>query len=71
MMDFSPKSMGHISEIEEQMNTEFQNISRWLQINKLSLNITKTEVMLIGSRQKLTAQEKTGLKVTTDETTIK
>ena len=29
------------------------NINRWLTANKLQLNVTKTEFMLIGSRQKL------------------
>ena len=29
------------------------NINRWLTINKLTLNMTKTEFMLIGSREKL------------------
>ena len=29
------------------------NISKWLIANKLTLNMTKTEFMLIGSRQKL------------------
>ena len=32
---------------------DLSNINRWLIANKLTLNMTKTEFMLIGSRQKL------------------
>ena len=35
------------------LNEDLLNISKWLITNKLTLNMTKTEVMLIGSRQKL------------------
>ena len=34
-------------------NTELANLHEWLNVNKLSLNIAKTELMLIGSRQRL------------------
>ena len=40
-------------EIENCLNMELENIHRWLQINKLTLNVDKTEYMMIGSRQKL------------------
>ena len=43
--------------LEAVMNTELQNLEIWLKANKLSLNITKTEFMIIGSRQKLQTQE--------------
>ena len=59
------------SEIENNMNIELRNIDRWLKTNKLSLNITKTEVLMIGSRQKLSAQEKTSLDVKLGETKLK
>ena len=32
---------------------ELQNLNIWLKVNKLSLNIAKTEFMIIGSRQRL------------------
>ena len=35
------------------MNEDLLNIRKWLIANKLTLNTTKTEFMLIGSRQKL------------------
>ena len=39
--------------IETSLNQDLSNINRWLIANKLTLNMTKTEFMLIGSRQKL------------------
>ena len=39
--------------IEASLNQDLSNINRWLIANKLTLNMTKTELMLIGSRQKL------------------
>jgi hypothetical protein len=33
--------------------TEIANLNTWLEANKLSLNIAKTEFMIIGSRQRL------------------
>lgn len=39
--------------IENEMNNELKNLNRWLLANKLSLNVAKTEFMLIGSRQRL------------------
>ena len=40
-------------EIEEKLETDLTNVHNWLLINKLTLNVQKTEYMLIGSRQKL------------------
>ena len=39
--------------IQSCLNKHLLNISKWLIVNKLTLNMTKTEFMLIGSRQKL------------------
>jgi hypothetical protein len=36
------------------LNTEIQKIHTWLTANKLTLNTTKTEFMIIGSKHKLT-----------------
>ena len=41
--------------LEAQINTELKNINLWLRVNKLSLNVAKTEFMVISSRQKLHA----------------
>ena len=43
----------NICSIETALNQDLSNINRWLIANKLTLNMTKTEFMLIGSRQKL------------------
>ena len=42
-----------VNAIQSCLNEDLQNISRWLIANKLTLNMTKTEFMLIGSRQNL------------------
>ena len=43
----------HISKIELNLNQDLVNVSEWLIVNKLTLNKSKTEFMLIGSRQRL------------------
>ena len=42
-----------IDEIELGLNEDLDNIWLWLQANKRSLNVAKTEYVLIGSRQRL------------------
>ena len=42
-----------IEGIELGLNEDSEKIRLWLQANKLSLNVAKTEYMLIGSRQRL------------------
>lgn len=39
--------------LETQINTELKSINLWLKPNKLSLNVAKTEFMVISSRQKM------------------
>ena len=39
------------------MNSELKNLNDWLITNKLSLNITKTEFKIIGSRQRVNASQ--------------
>ena len=41
------------TEIENKMNSDINNINKWLYANKLSLNMTKTEFMSVTSHQKL------------------
>ena len=43
----------NLSELENLMNAEIANLNTWLEENKLSLNIAKTEFTIIGSRQRL------------------
>jgi hypothetical protein len=42
-----------IREIVTHANDDLNNISDWLKANKLSINVTKTEYMFIGSDQNL------------------
>ena len=38
------------------VTSELNNLTCWLRANRLSLNVAKTELMIIGSRQRLNAQ---------------
>ena len=42
-----------LPELESALNTELANLHEWLNVNKLSLNIAKTELILIGLRWRL------------------
>ena len=42
-----------LPDLESVLNTKLANLHEWLNVNKLSLNIAKTELMLISSRQRL------------------
>ena len=42
--------------LEQATNSELINLYNWLKANKLSLNITKTEFMVISTRQKFLAE---------------
>ena len=43
-------AVGSLPELEGTINGELANFHKWLIVNKLSLNIVKTELMLIGSQ---------------------
>ena len=43
----------NVSDLENKINRELINLNQWLKANKLSLNIAKTEFMIIGSRQRI------------------
>ena len=60
-----------LSELEDAMNAELINLNTWLKSNKVSLNIAKTEFMIIGSRQRLATFENNDLKVFVDNKEIK
>ena len=53
------------------MNSSLVNLSRWLKANKLSLNIAKTEFMVIGSRQRLATFDNHELRVTVDSEPVR
>jgi hypothetical protein len=42
-----------VDELEEKLNADLSNIYQWLVANKLTLNVSKTEYMIIGSRNNL------------------
>ena len=42
--------------IQTSLNEDLENVDNWLRANKLTLNMTKTEFMLIGSRQRLSTE---------------
>ena len=46
-----------LDEIQNVINSELKNLNSWLIANRLSLNITKTEFMIIGSRQRMNATQ--------------
>ena len=50
-------SSDSIEQLQNVMNSELKNLNDWLITNKLSLNITKTEFMIIGSRQRVNASQ--------------
>ena len=45
--------------IQLHLNQDLENVHNWLRANKLTLNMTKTEFMLIGSRQRLSTLTET------------
>ena len=51
------------AELEQATNSELTNLYSWLKANKLSLNIAKTEFMVVSSRQKFLAENCSELKV--------
>ena len=44
---------GSSVEVEQKLNTDLENVHKWLISNKLTLNVEKTEYMIIGSRNRL------------------
>ena len=42
-----------VNELQNVLNSELKSLHNWLNTNRLSLNIAKTEFMTIGSREKI------------------
>jgi len=61
----------NITDIESAMNTELDNLHQWLNANRLSLNVTKTEFMIMASRQKLTAHGDPNIEIKINNQKIK
>ena len=58
------------AELEQATNSELTNLYSWLKANKLSINIAKTEFMVIGSRQKFLAENFSELNIQLDNQPI-
>jgi hypothetical protein len=41
----------YITDLETAVNSDLEKLRKWLIANKISLNVAKTEFMLIGSKQ--------------------
>lgn len=50
-------SSNSLDEMQFVINSELENLNTWLTANKLSLNVVKTEFMIIGSRQRMHATQ--------------
>ena len=53
-VSYAAKSM---DELQNVINSELVNLHKWLNTNKLSQNIFKTEFMIVGSRQRISAMD--------------
>ena len=59
-----------VADLKLAVTSELNNLTCWLRANKLSLNVAKTELMIIGSRQRLNAQCEE-IDISIDDRTIK
>ena len=60
-----------ITDLEAAVNSDLENLRKWLIANKLSLNIAKTEFMLIGSKQLIKSISNLQLNVKIENETVK
>ena len=58
------------AELEQATNSELTNLYSWLKSNKLSLNIAKTEFMVVSSRQEFLAENCSELNIRLDNQPI-
>ena len=58
-------------DIENAVNLELRNLQRWLITNRLSLNIAKTEFMVIGSNQRIHVLSNNQIHIEIDGKSIK
>ena len=61
----------NVNEINRVLNNDLCNVSNWLAGNKLSLNVAKTELIIIGSKQRLSQMDEGELNVHINETKLK
>jgi hypothetical protein len=60
-----------VTELEKIINSDLKNLHQWLLANRLSLNIAKTEFMIIGSREWLLVHDNEHIRIEIDRKTIK
>ena len=58
-------------DLENAVNLELRNLQRWLITNRLSLNIAKTEFIVIGSNQRVHALSNNQIDIEIDGKSIK
>ena len=59
-----------VADLKLAVTSELNNLTCWLRANKLSLNVAKTELMIVGSRQRLNTQCEE-INISIDDKTIK
>ena len=59
-----------LADLEQETNLELLNLHCWLKANKLSLNVAKTEFMVIGSRQKLLVESHNDINIKLEDQVI-
>ena len=59
-----------LTDLKQALTPELSNLSCWLKANKLNLNVAKTELMIIGSRQRLSVQNE-GVEIRIDDQIVK
>ena len=59
-----------VADLKLAVTSELNNLTCWLRANKLSLNVANTELMIIGSRQRLNTQCEE-INISIDDRTIK
>ena len=52
LVTISPTDQNSIEEFQDRINNELQNITNWLKVNKLSLNVAKTKFMVFRTPRK-------------------
>ena len=57
--------------LQHQMKIDLQQIEKWLRANKLTLNVLKSEYMLVGSRQKLSTLDQNSMSLSVDGLPLK
>ena len=60
-----------ITDLEAAVNSDLENLRKWLIANKLSLNVAKTEFMIIGSKQLIKSISNLQLNVKIENETVK